>query len=49
MTGVSTQSNRKTEQASMRFTIEVSSMRQLSRILDKLGQLPDVIEVRRQV
>ncbi len=49
VTGVSTQSNRKTDRASMRFTIEISDMRQLSRILDKVSQLPDVVEVRRQV
>jgi GTP pyrophosphokinase len=47
--GVSTQSNRKTDQAAMRFTIEISTMRQLSRILDKMSQLPDVLDVRRQV
>ncbi|MCB1752130.1 MAG: bifunctional (p)ppGpp synthetase/guanosine-3',5'-bis(diphosphate) 3'-pyrophosphohydrolase, partial [Gammaproteobacteria bacterium] len=47
--GVSTQSNRKTDQANMRFTVEVANMRQLSRILEKISQLPDVIEVHRQV
>ena len=47
--GVSTQSNRKTDQANMRFTIEVGSMRPLSRVLEKISQLPDVIEVHRQV
>jgi GTP pyrophosphokinase len=47
--GVSTQSDRKTDRATMRFTVEVTSMRQLSRILDKIAQLPDVIEVHRQV
>lgn len=49
VTGVSTQSNRKTELANMRFTIEISNMRQLSRILDKISQLPGVSEARRQV
>jgi len=47
--GVSTQSNRKTDQANMRFTVEVASMRQLSRILEKISQLPDVIDVYRLV
>ncbi|HEB96926.1 MAG TPA: bifunctional (p)ppGpp synthetase/guanosine-3',5'-bis(diphosphate) 3'-pyrophosphohydrolase [Sedimenticola thiotaurini] len=46
---VATRSDRKRDQASMRFTIEISDMRQLSRILDKVAQLPDVIQVRRQV
>ena len=47
--GVSTQSNRKIDQADMRFTVEVVSMRQLSRILEKISQLSDVIEVHRLV
>ena len=47
--GVSTQSNRKTDQANMRFTVEVVSMRQLSRILEKISQLPDVLEVHRLI
>ncbi len=47
--GVSTQSDRKRDRATMRFTLEISDMRQLSRILEKIAQLPDVLEVRRQV
>jgi len=47
--GVSTHSDRKTDRASMRFTVEIADMRQLSRLLDKLSQLPDVMEARRQV
>ena len=47
--GVSTQSDRKTDRARMRFTIEITDMRQLSRLIDKVAQLPDVLEVRRQV
>jgi GTP pyrophosphokinase len=47
--GVNTQSDRKTDRASMRFTMEISDMRQLSRIMEKVAQLPDVIDVRRQV
>jgi GTP pyrophosphokinase len=49
VTGVNSQTNRKTDQATMSFTIEISDMRQLSRLLEKLNQLPDVLEVRRQV
>ncbi|MCB1762058.1 MAG: bifunctional (p)ppGpp synthetase/guanosine-3',5'-bis(diphosphate) 3'-pyrophosphohydrolase [Gammaproteobacteria bacterium] len=45
---VSTQSDRRTDQANMRFTVEVASMRQLSRILEKISQLPDVIDALRQ-
>jgi len=47
--GVSTQSNRKTDQANMRFTVEVSNMRQLSRILEKISQMPDVMQTYRLV
>ena len=47
--GVYTQSHRKTDRATMKFTIEISDVRQLSRIIDKVAQLPDVEDVRRQV
>ena len=47
--GVNTQSDRRHERASMRFTAEVSDMNQLSQVLDKLSQIPDVIDVRRQL
>ncbi|MES9957618.1 MAG: GTP diphosphokinase [Sedimenticola sp.] len=47
--GVNTQSDRKQDRATMRFTIEIADMRQLSRILEKVSQLPDVLDVRRQV
>ena len=47
--GVSTQSDRRHERANMRFTAEVSDMNQLSQVLDKLAQIPDVIDVRRQL
>lgn len=47
--GVHTQTDRKADRAAMRFTIEVSSMRQLSRVLEKIAQLPEVLDVRRQV
>jgi len=49
VTGVNSQTNRKTDQATLSFTIEISDMNQLSRLLEKLNQLPDVFEVRRQV
>ncbi|MES9844681.1 MAG: ACT domain-containing protein, partial [Candidatus Sedimenticola sp. 6PFRAG5] len=39
----------KNDRATMKFTIEISDMRQLSRILEKVSQLPDVLDVRRQV
>jgi GTP pyrophosphokinase len=44
---VQTQSDRRTEQATMRFTAEISNLAQLRRIMARLGQLPDVIDVRR--
>jgi len=49
LTGVNTKSDRRTDQASMRFTIEISSMRHLSMILGKIAQLSDVLEVKRRV
>lgn len=47
--GVKTHTDRKKEKASMRFTAEVTDMAQLSQVLEKLAQIPDVLEVRRQV
>jgi len=47
--GVKTRSNRRKETADMRFTVEVSDVTQLSRVMEKLNQVPDVVEVRRQV
>ncbi|WP_456374155.1 RelA/SpoT family protein [Thiolapillus sp.] len=47
--GVKTHSNRKKETASMRFTVEVANMEQLSRVMEKLAQVPDVMDVKRQV
>lgn len=47
--GVHTQSDRKMDRAKMRFTVEISNMRQLSRLLEKIAQLPDVLTVRRDV
>jgi len=46
--GVKTHTNSKREKASMRFTAEVTDMAQLSKVLEKLAQIPDVLEVRRQ-
>ncbi|MES9993051.1 MAG: bifunctional (p)ppGpp synthetase/guanosine-3',5'-bis(diphosphate) 3'-pyrophosphohydrolase [Candidatus Thiodiazotropha sp.] len=47
--GVNTSSDRKTDSARMRFTVEVSDMEQLSRLLSKVEQLPDVNLVKRLV
>lgn len=47
--GVNTQSDRRNDRASMRFTAEVSDMSELSRVMGQLEQIPDVYDVRRQV
>jgi len=47
--GVNTQSDRKTDRARMRFTVEIRDISQLSRLLGKVAQLPDVLEVQRQL
>jgi GTP pyrophosphokinase len=47
--GVNTSSDRKTDSARMRFTVEVRDMEQLSRLLSKIEQLPDVNLVKRQL
>ncbi|MBT3047726.1 MAG: bifunctional (p)ppGpp synthetase/guanosine-3',5'-bis(diphosphate) 3'-pyrophosphohydrolase [Candidatus Thiodiazotropha sp.] len=47
--GVNTSSDRKTDSARMRFTVEVHDMEQLSRLLSKVEQLPDVNLVKRLV
>lgn len=49
LTGVNTRSDRRTDQASMRFTIEISNMEHLSVVLGKIAQLSDVLEVKRRV
>lgn len=46
--GTRTQSDRKNETASMDFTVEIERLEQLSKVLDKIRQLPDVIKVRRE-
>jgi GTP pyrophosphokinase len=45
--GVNTHSEKSTDSATMRFTIEIKDMSQLERLLNKLQQIPDVMEVRR--
>jgi len=47
VTSVHTQSNKKNNTAHMELTIEVNSVSQLSGILNRLGQLNNVYEVRR--
>ncbi len=47
--GVVCRSNRKTDMASMQFTVEIADIRQLSRVLNKIAQMPEVFEVRRRV
>ncbi len=47
--GVNTQSDLRNDRASMRFTAEVTDMTQLSWVIDRLAQIPDVIDVRRQL
>ena len=44
---VHTQSNKKNNTAHMELTIEVSGVSQLSKILNRLGQLNNIIEVSR--
>ncbi len=44
---VNTHSEKSTDSASMRFTIEIKEMSQLERLRNKLQQIPDVLEVRR--
>ncbi|MGD2082449.1 MAG: bifunctional (p)ppGpp synthetase/guanosine-3',5'-bis(diphosphate) 3'-pyrophosphohydrolase, partial [Chromatiales bacterium] len=47
--GVKSQSNRRTDTAGFRFTVEIADMEQLGRILDRIQQLPEVLEARRVV
>jgi GTP pyrophosphokinase len=49
LTGVNTRSDRRTDQASMRFTIEINNMEHLSMVLGKIAQLSDVLEVKRRI
>jgi len=45
--GVSTISDRTKDLATMRFTVEVRDVTQIEHVLVKLGQIPDVLDVRR--
>jgi len=45
--GVNTASDRAKERATMRFTVEIKDASQLARVLAKLGQVPDVLDIRR--
>ncbi len=45
--GVTTHSDRRAEVATMRFTLRIASIEELERLLAKLRQVPDVLEVRR--
>ncbi|EGV33290.1 (p)ppGpp synthetase I, SpoT/RelA [Thiorhodococcus drewsii AZ1] len=45
--GVNTHSERSTDTASMRFTAEIQDVGQLDRLIAKLQQIPEVLEVRR--
>jgi len=47
--GVQTHSDRAHDTASMSFTLEISDIKQLSKLLNKVAQIPDVLEVRRRV
>lgn len=47
--GVNLSSDRRKETADMRFTVEVKDVAQLSRVMEKLAQVPDVLDVRRQM
>ena len=49
LTGVNTRSDRRSDCAVMRFTIEIIDMEQLSLILRKIAQLQDVQEVKRRI
>lgn len=47
VTGIQTQSDKHDGTATMRITLEVSGLERLSRVLLHVGQLPNVMEVRR--
>jgi len=47
--GVVCRSNRKIDTASMQFTVEISDISQLSRVLNQIAQMSEVYEVRRKV
>jgi len=43
-----TKSDPKTNTAQMRFSLEITDVDQLSRVLNRVGQLNNVMEVRRE-
>ncbi|WPL19812.1 GTP pyrophosphokinase [Thiorhodovibrio winogradskyi] len=45
--GVTTHSDRRADVASMRFTLRIGGIDELKRLLTRLGQVPDVFEVKR--
>ncbi len=47
VTAVSTQSNRTTNEATMKLTIEVENLNRLSKLLSRINELPNVHEARR--
>ena len=47
--GVNTSSDKHMDTATMQFTVEVSNIGQLNGLLKKVEQLPDVLEVKRQL
>jgi GTP pyrophosphokinase len=47
VTSVNTSSNRNEQTADMTISAEMSDLQQLSRVMDKLSQLPNVVNVSR--
>ena len=48
VTAMNIQTDRKAHRAIMDLTVEVSNLSQLSRLLDRMSQLPSILEVHRQ-
>ena len=48
VTAMNTQTDRRLQHATMTLTVEVADLTQLSRLLDRVNQLPNVLEVHRQ-
>jgi len=46
---INTTTDKRTHRAHMQITVEIADMSQLSRVLARIGELPNVIEARRQV
>ncbi len=47
--GINTHSDRTNDTAVMRITVEIADMEQLSRLINRVAQLPDVLDVKRQI